>query len=85
MQVLRRPTEFAGQEEARAGGLGGLSDGHLRVDGNQADRGDDDVRADEHGRESRYVGVLGGGDVDAARGEGFVLFLVVRALRLVCG
>jgi hypothetical protein len=42
------------------------------------------VRADEYGRESWYVGVLGGRDVDAARGEGFVLFFVVRALRLVC-
>jgi len=84
LQVLRWPAELAGQEEARAGGLGSLCDGHLRVDGHEADRGDDDVRADEHGRESRHIGVLGGRDVDAARGEGFVLFLVVRALRLVC-
>jgi hypothetical protein len=43
------------------------------------------VRAGEHGRESWHVGVLGGRDVHAARGEGSVLFLVVGALRLVCG
>ena len=81
--LLCRPAELAGKEETRAGGLGGLCDGHLRVDGEQADRGDDDVCAGERLGERGHVGVLGGRDAHAARSEGFVCLFVAGFLFFV--
>ena len=81
--LLCRSAELAGKEETRAGGLGGLCDGHLRVDGEQADRGDDDVCAGERRGECGHVGVLGGRDAHAARSEGFVCLFVAGFLFFV--
>lgn len=80
LQLVRRPAKLARYEDARPGGLGGLRDRHLCVDGYQADCGDDDVRAGECGGEGRYVGILGRGDAHATRGEGPVLLFVVGGL-----
>ena len=48
LQALIWPTKLTWQEEARAGSLGGLHDGHLRLNGHQADRGDDDMHTSKH-------------------------------------
>ena len=80
LQPLRGHTKLARHEEARAGGSGSLRDGHLSVDGHEADRGDDDVRAGEGRCERGHVGVFGGGETNTARCEGLVLCFVAGGL-----
>src|SRR5712672_1656184 len=81
-QVFGGPTVLAWHEDACAGGLGSLREGHLRVDGGQGDGGDDDVRASECLGERGHVGEVGRRDARAARGQGLVLLLVDGGLRL---
>ena len=80
LEILCRHAKLTRDEDLCAGGLGCLRDGHLCVDRDRGDRGDDDVCAAERGRERGYVGIFSGSGAHAARRARLVFLLVLGGL-----